>query len=212
MNKALRNQLIDLAKKRIKSDDPSHDFEHALRVLSNAERIAREERADLDIIVPAALFHDIVSWPKNHPRATFSSEESAKKLKKILTDMNYPKDKIKKACYAVQVCSFSKGIVPHLLEAKILQDADFLEATGAIIVMRCFASTGQMKRPFYHPADPFCTTRQPAPMKYALDVFYDRSFKIESRIHTKAGKQIARRRLKYLRAFLFELKEELEGK
>ena len=67
MESGLKNQLIGVARDRISNADVSHDFGHALRVLSNAERIVKEEGGDLDIIVPAALFHDLVTYPKNHP-------------------------------------------------------------------------------------------------------------------------------------------------
>jgi uncharacterized protein len=67
METALKNQLIAIAKEKIPGTDVSHDFEHALRVLSNAEKIAKEESGDLEIIIPAALFHDLIVYPKNHP-------------------------------------------------------------------------------------------------------------------------------------------------
>ncbi|MBI5076993.1 HD domain-containing protein [Candidatus Falkowbacteria bacterium] len=84
MNKELKNQLIKIAEKKIPDTDVSHDFQHALRVLSNAERIAKEEGGDLDIIVPSALFHDLVVYPKNHPDKHKSQEESAEEAERIL--------------------------------------------------------------------------------------------------------------------------------
>ena len=211
MNPKRKEQLLEIAKQKITSEDPSHDFEHALRVLSNAEHIAKEEKADLDIIIPASLFHDIVNWPKNHPNAKLSSQQSAVVTKRILEEINYPQEKIEKVCYAISVCSFGKGIVPELLEAKILQDADGLEATGAIAIMRTFCTTGQLKRQFYHPIDPFCKKRSPDGIKYALDLFWERLLKIEKRVHTKTAKKIAKRRTKFLLSFLKELDQELKG-
>lgn len=211
--KKLRNELIEEAKKRISSNDPSHDIEHALRCLSIAERIAKDEKADLEIIIPAALFHDVVIYPKNDPRSKYASDESAELAKKILNNIkDYPKNKIDKVFIAIKQCSFSKGIMPDILEAKILQDADKLEATGAISIMRTFSSTGLMQRPFYHPEDPFCKNREPDSHNFAIDLFYTRLLKVEALMHTKMGRKIAKRRTIFLKVFLDELKKELEGK
>ena len=130
MDKYLRIKLIKLAKSYVKNDDPSHDFQHSLRVLANAELISKIEKADLDVLVPACLFHDVINHPKNSSRAQFSSDESADFTQKILSDINeFPKNKIKDVYITIKSCSFSKGILPDSLEAKILQDADGLEAT-----------------------------------------------------------------------------------
>ena len=213
MNKKLKNQLIKIAKEKISDVDVSHDFEHALRVLFNAEMIAKQENGDFDIIVPAALFHDLIVYQKNHPNTHKSQEESAKEAEKILnTFSNFSKDTIKKVKICILECSFSKGIVPNLLESKILQDADGLEATGAISIMRTYSSTGQMKKPFYNSDDPFCKNRKVDASKFALDLFYERLLKVAGRMHTKTARKIARRRTDFLIDFLEEFRLELEGK
>lgn len=213
MNTKLRNKLIKIAKEKISNTDVSHDFEHSLRVLLNAEKIAKEEGGDIDIIVPAALFHDLIVYPKNHPDKHKSQEESARATEKILKTLDgFPQDKTKKVKICILQCSFSKGIVPELLESKILQDADGLEATGAISIMRTYSSTGQMKRPFYNSKDPFCKNRKPSAHKFALDLFYERLLKVAKRMHTKTGKKIAKRRTNFLIDFLKELELELMGK
>jgi uncharacterized protein len=212
MNNKLKNNLINIAKEKISNTDVSHDFEHALRVLINAEMITKEEKADFDIIVPAALFHDLIVYPKDHPEKHKSQEESAELTEKILNKIpEFPK-KIKKIKTCILECSFSKGIIPKLLESKILQDADGLEATGAISIMRTYSSTGQMKRPFYNSRDPFCKNREADSTEFALDLFYTRLLKVEARMHTKKAKEIAKRRTNFLRQFLKELELELQGK
>ncbi|HBK35165.1 hypothetical protein A2239_04055 [Candidatus Uhrbacteria bacterium RIFOXYA2_FULL_40_9] len=213
MNASLKNQLIEIAKEHIPNTDVSHDFEHTSRVLSNAERITRNEGGDLDIIIPAALFHDLVVYPKDHPNSDQSQEESAQKAKELLGEVEgYPQEKRENVMSCIRECSFSKGIIPDSLESKILQDADGLEATGAISIMRTYSSTGQMKRPFYHPDDPFCEHREPMAKLFALDLFYIRLLKVEGRMHTKTAKKIAKRRTKFLKTFLKEFKLEREGK
>ena len=212
MNTWLKKELIGIAKQNISSKDTSHDFEHALRVMVNAEMIAKKEKSDLDIIIPATLFHDLVNYPKNNHQSKNASTISATKTKNILAQNNLlPIDKISKICRTIEMCSFSKGVVPDFIEAKILQDADGIEATGAISIMRTFASTGQMQRTFYHSKDPFCINRKPDDLKYAIDLFYTRLLKIEKRMHTTTAKKIVRRRTKFLYQFLRELGLELKG-
>ncbi len=210
MNEILRNKLLSIAKEIISSDDPAHDFQHTYKVLLNAEKISKAEGGDLEIIIPAALFHDLIVYPKNHAKSNDSQEESSKRAEKILADMNeFPKDKINEVKTAILECSFSKKIEPSTHESKILQDADKLESTGVISIMRTFCSGGQMKKPFYNPKDPFCENREPD-YKYSLDLFYKRLLLVKERIHTKTAKKIAEDRHKVLVLFLDELKKELK--
>ncbi|MFH0999513.1 MAG: HD domain-containing protein, partial [Bacteroidota bacterium] len=78
--------LIRIADKKICNNDPSHDLDHALRVLYLAEYIAKKENADRDIIVPAALFHDIICYPKNHRQSINSAKNSAILAKKNINE------------------------------------------------------------------------------------------------------------------------------
>lgn len=211
MLSTLKQKLIEQARVYYPGTDPAHDFQHIMRVLKNAEKICAHENADMDIILPAVLFHDAINYPKDSPKAALSSQESAELAIRILENTpEYPQEKIKDVAYAISVCSFSKGIIPTTLEAKILQDADGLEATGAIAIMRTFASTGQMKRPFYEPEDPFCENRQPSAKEYALDLFYERLLVIINRCHTKTAKNIAQQRTDFLNVFIKQLKNELK--
>src|SRR5271157_1427255 len=123
-------------------NDIAHDIRHARRVLANAEAIGRAEKADVDVLVPAALFHDIIVSPKNSPQAKNDAYDSAVLAGKLLKKFGYDGEKIGKVQYAIANCSFSKGVIPSTLEAKVLQDADRLESTGAISIMRTFGSSG----------------------------------------------------------------------
>lgn len=211
MTTELKYKLLKIAREKISDKDVSHDYEHAMRVLSNAERISKEEGGDLNIIVPAALFHDLITYPKNHPDRFKSQEDSANMAEEILQSISeYPQEKIKKVKTCILECSFSKWIKSELLESKILQDADWLEATWAISIMRTYSSTGQMKRPFYNSSDPFCNKREPDAGMFALDLFYERLLKVTERMNTKTAKKISERRTKFLLDFLDELKLELE--
>ncbi|MEM3364583.1 MAG: HD domain-containing protein [Candidatus Micrarchaeia archaeon] len=214
-NITLANHIFRKAGILFSKNDPSHDVNHAQRVLALCLHIARGEKkkVDLQVLIPAAILHDIIVYPKNGPKAHLSTEHSAEVAEKILLELKgYPKEKIANVKTAITQCSFSKGVVPRLYEAKILQDADRLEATGAISIMRTFSSTGSMKRTFYNTEDPFCEKREPDPVNYALDLFYARLLKVGKMMHTKTAKKIAARRTKFLYKFLNELKMEFEGK
>jgi uncharacterized protein len=209
MNPKTINKLRIIAEKRQTKKDPSHDFQHILRVLNMAIKIGKNVKADLDIIIPAALFHDTVVYQKNTKESRNETDESAEITGRILEDINeYPKEKIEKTKICIRQCSFTKGIAPDLLESKVLQDADLLESTGAISIMRTFSSGGQMNRPFYNEEVPFFEKGE-INFPSGIGLFYRRLLIAEKRIHTKFAKKIAKRRTEFLKKFLKEFKKEL---
>ena len=209
MNTTLKDKLIAISEDCQTKGDPSHDFQHILRVTNLAMKIGESVYADLDVVIPAALFHDTVVYQKDTPQSKSESDESAEVAGEILRGTSeYPQDKIESVKTCIKQCSFSKGIVPDMLESKVLQDADRLEATGAISIMRTFASCGQMKRQFYSPEDPFCE-KGAEPFRSGIDLFYRRLLVVEKTMHTELAKKIARKRTQFLESFLAQLKEEL---
>ena len=210
MNKKIKEKLIKIAEKEIRTDDPAHDFNHAMQVLKNAENICKKEGGNLDIIIPAALFHDVIVYKKNSPKSYKSQEDSAIKTANILKKIKYfSKEVIEKIQTCIIQCSYTKNIKPSILESKILQDADLLESTGAITIMRLCASSGQLKRPLYCFKDPFAKKRTLERKKYSLDYLFFKSIKVDKRLNTKTALKIAKRRISFLKEFLKELKLEL---
>lgn len=206
----LKKFLIDIARNKMVNNDRSHDINHALRVLAISEKIAKIEVADLDILVPAAIFHDVVCYPKNHPKRFDSQKESAELAAATLNKIElYPKNKIHKVCDSINICSFTKARIPDLIEDKILQDADSLEAMGAISIMRTFSSAGVMNKNFYNQFDPFCKNRRPDEKEYALDLFFSRLLIVHERLHTKTAKVFSKKRILFLKSFLKALRSEL---
>jgi uncharacterized protein len=190
-------------------DDPSHDFQHILRVKNLSEKIAKIVDADLDIVIPAALFHDIVVYKKNSIESKNESDESAEVADKVLNSIDgYPKHKINKVKQCIKECSFSKGIIPESLESKVLQDADRLEATGAIAIMRTFASTGHMKTSLYSKDDPLCIKGH-VKFRSGIDLFYERLLQVSKTMHTDYAKKLAKDRTLFLNQFLDQYKIEL---
>ena len=191
-------------------NDSAHDFDHIMRVFKNAQKICKKENTHEKLVLSAVLLHDIVSYPKSDKRSKLSSIKSAEKSKKILKKFNFTKEEIQTISYAIRDHSFSRNKIPVTIEGKILQDADRLDAIGAIGIARVFAVSGSEKRPFYNVKDPFCKNRVPNDEIWALDHFYRKLFKLESLMNTKSGKIEAKKRTKVLKDFLNELKKEIQ--
>ncbi len=199
-----------VARERQTKDDPSHDFEHIRRVLNVAIKISKSVGADLDVVIPAALFHDTVVYRKNSPQSKNESNESAEVAASILKKTNgYPEHKIKDVETCIRQCSFTKGIVPELLEPKVLQDADLLESMGALSIMRTFSSGGQMNRSFYNHKNPFYEKNE-KDFPSGIGLFYRRLLIADTRLHTAFAKRIAKRRTSFLKKFLAQVEAELK--
>jgi uncharacterized protein len=138
-----------------------------------------------------------------------SSIESAKKSKNILKKYGFSNEEIATISNAISDHSFSQNKIPTSIEGKILQDADRLDALGAIGLARVFATGGSLKRPFYNPNDPFCKQRIPDDSIWAVDHFFKKLFKLESLMNTKSGKIEAKKRTIILKDFLKQLKHEI---
>lgn len=195
--------------KEIMDNDSAHDFDHVMRVYKNAQKICKKEKANEKLVLCSALLHDIVSYPKSDKRSKFSSIESAQKSKPILKKYNFSKEEIIIISDAIRDHSFSQNKTPKSIVGKILQDADRLDAIGAIGIARVFATGGSLRRQFYNIDDPFCKTRKPNDKIWTVDHFYQKLLKLESLMNTKSGKMEAQERTKMLKEFLNQLKKEL---
>ena len=204
--------VIDSMKNEVKEimdNDSAHDFDHVMRVYKNAQKICKKEKANEKLVLCAALLHDIVSYPKSNKRSKMSSTESAKKSKILLKQYDFSNDEILIISDAIRDHSFSKNKIPESIVGKILQDADRLDAIGAIGIARVFATGGSLKRPFYNIDDPFCKTRKPDDKTWTVDHFYQKLLKLEYLMNTKSGKMEAKKRTKVLKEFLNQLKQEV---
>ena len=204
--------IVDSLKDEVKEltkNDSAHDFTHIMRVYKNAQKICKQEKINEKLILSAVLLHDIVFYSKSDKLSKMSSIESAKKSKLILKKYNYSKEEITIISDAIRDHSFSQKKIPKTIEGKILQDADRLDALGAIGIARVFATGGSLKRPFYNIDDPFCNQRIPDDKIWTLDHFYQKLFKLESLMNTKSGKTEAKKRTRILKEFLNQLKQEL---
>lgn len=188
-------------------NDASHDLGHFRRVYHTAKQIANgeQEPVDLLVILAAAYFHDIVSLPKNHPDNKMSSRYAAKKAKEILQEMNFPSEKIEPICHAIATHSYSSGLQPETIEAKIIQDADRMESLGALGAMRAFYVSGRIGREPFDPDDLHAKKRHLDDKAFGLDHFYVKLFKLPALLQTKNGRLFANQRVEFLKFFIEEL-------
>jgi uncharacterized protein len=211
----LPRALVDLARERCQGHGPAHDFAHVMRVTANARRIAAEERleaADARAAVLAALLHELVSFPKDDPRSRESGDACAVFAERALREAGEDEATIGEACAAIRDHGFSKGVVPTRPAARVLQDADRLDAIGAVGVARLFATSGEMRRPLWHPDDPFAETgRELDDKEWGVDHFARKLFTLEARLHTAAARRLAEPRVRAMRAYVDALRVELRA-
>jgi len=195
--------------------DGSHDLGHFNRVWKAAQYIDQEEgnKADRLVLLTSAYFHDLVSLPKDHPERRESSRMSAEKTAFLLKERftGFPPEKIEGVAHAIHAHSYTAGIPPRTPEAKILQDADRLEAIGAIGLARVFYTAGQLDARLFHPQDPLAKGRELNDRLYALDHFAVKLLKLPDLMNTTTGRRMAEEGADYLRRFLQKIGREIAG-
>lgn len=191
--------------------DAAHDRAHVERVVTTARRLAEDENAQLDVVVPAAWLHDCVVLPKNAPDRAQASHRAAETAVDFLKSEGYPTRWIPDIEHAIAAHSYSGDVAPDTIEAKVVQDADRLDALGAIGIARCFAVGGALGQSLYDPDDPFCDDRAPDDESYTLDHFYAKLLRLPDTMQTEAGRTEAKRRAAYMRSYLNRLGTELDA-
>lgn len=211
---ALWSRLVAEASSRARSAEPAHDFFHVQRVVANARAIARGEGVSPEVeatAMTAALLHELFTYPKSHPDSHRAGDVCAERAREVLDCESMPRQLIDPVCAAIRDHGFSKGVVPEAMPSKILQDADRLDALGAIGLARMWATCADMKRPFYAPEDPFCETRPPDDKAWGLDHVFKKLLAIPERLHTATARALAEQRTGFLRTYVGQLKAEIEA-
>ncbi len=195
------------------SEDSAHDISHFRRVWMTARKIMIHHQADPLVVLTACYFHDIVSLPKNHPERSQSSRLAARKTRDILhRDFpDFPPDRFAAVEHAIEAHSFSAGIAPKSIEAKIVQDADRLEALGAIGLARVFAVSGALGVALFDAEDPFADARSLDDRAFALDHFQTKLLRLPDTMQTDVGRELAQHNADFLVHFMAKLSAELQG-
>ena len=189
--------------------DPSHDYLHILRVVQTAKHLCDQEHGNWAVVLPAAFFHDFVNIGKGDPRRSIASKISAEAALEYLKSVDYPAEYYDQIQHAIEAHSFSAGIAPKTLEAKIVQDADRLDSLGAIGIARCFATSTLMKTPFYSEEDPWAENRELDDKSFGIDHFYIKLFKLVEKMHTPSAKAEGDHRISFVKTYLDQIKREI---
>jgi uncharacterized protein len=191
------------------STDGSHDISHLQRVWHNAFAIQRVEGGDAECLAASVLLHDCVAVEKSSPLRDQASRLAAERASDILSGLGWPAAKVALVCEAIHTHSFSAGLQPTSLEGQILQDADRLDAIGAIGIARCFYTAGRMGSSLYEASDPLAIQRAADDRAYALDHFPKKLFLLGEGFHTREGSQLAAKRMAMLKDFYTAMVEEV---
>ena len=191
------------------SGDPAHDISHIERVVQNTLRLTESEGGNLAVTLPAAWLHDCVTVAKDSPLRKQASRLAADAAVRFLQSIDYAADLLPQIHHAIAAHSFSARIPTQTLEARIVQDADRLEAIGAIGIARCFLTGGSMGTPLYDPGDPFAHDRKLDDKSFTVDHFYCKLMGLVDTMQTDAGRAEAIRRTDYMQEFLQRLGEEI---
>ena len=189
--------------------DAAHDLGHILRAARLAHRLAQAEGADVEVCVAAALLHDLVYRPKNHPESPQTAQMAADLVPRWCRETVGLEARAEAIAAAVASHSWSGGGTPASLEAAVVQDADRLEALGAIGVARVFATGASFGARLWHPEDPWAERRSLDDKAWSLDHFERKLLKLEADMKTRSGRDLAESRQGTMLAYLEALRSEL---
>jgi uncharacterized protein len=210
-SQVLSNVYEEMQQRYVGFDDPAHDWEHIKRVYRLALRIAEQENADTFIVGMAALMHDIGHLSTD--TSLHHADLSISMADELLLAYDVSAATREAILHAIEAHSFSLGIEPRTLEAKVVRDADRLDSLGAIGILR-WAITGTVRRTgetqTYHPDDPFAKWHALDDRLYMLDHFFTKLLKLDGTMATQTGRALAQERTAFMRAYLDEFRKELE--
>lgn len=211
MNNIIDN-AIEFVKNYFKNDFSGHDYYHTMRVYNLAKEISKKENGDTEIIELSALLHDVDDY-----KLVGKQDEIFKNAKTFLRTNNYPEDKIEMICHIISQVSFSGNgaKTPDSLEGKIVQDADRLDAMGAMGISRTFAYGGNRNKPMHIPEEDYDKNMNSEKYYYnsetSIKHFYDKLLHLKDLINTETAKNIAQHRHQYMEDFLKEFYDEWNG-
>jgi uncharacterized protein len=217
MNTKYREGILKQVKSyydELDKTDFTHDTNHVIRVENLAKRIATDEGADIEVVEAAALLFDVARGLEDRGEIEDHAEKGMEIARQVLPKVCFPEEKIEKVCHAIYVHRRSTTREPESIEAKILQDADYLDAMGAIDIARALASalcSKKYAKPIY----------REEPLEGSIDQDYSAIHFIEYQIkhpkhqpenfHTKLGRELAGERFNFMKEYVKRFKDEWHG-
>ncbi len=195
-------EIEKYVKQGLESNDNGHGFEHISRVLKNVKIIINDEietykkDIDVDLCIISAYVHDLID-----KKVVDDVEESKKRLKEFLLKCNYSSEFVDEVLYIAENISFSKGVEVTTDEAKIVQDADRLDAIGAMGIARAIIYGNSVGHPIYIPNHKENTS--------VIGHFHKKMYKIPHLLNTNKAKEIAKDRVKIMTMFEEQVIKEL---
>jgi uncharacterized protein len=202
-------RLDQIAQQRSPHVDAAHDYLHARRVAKTCVLLCHCMQVSPQVSVAAALVHELFSYAKDDSRRSLSGIACLPEAQRALADASCPNELMDDICESVADHPYSLAKIPRTLQGRILQDADRLDAIGAIGIARCFATGQALGRPFYSLDDPSCVNRQADDSRYTLDHFYRKLLILHETMHTPKAKELAAERREYLLGFLSQFLSDL---
>lgn len=220
MNQKLLSFALENAKKYLSKSKSSHDIDHTLRVLNLAKHLAKKENADLEIVSVAALLHDISRPVQDASKGKICHAEhgslvAKKLLEKNSKKLNLSQNKIDSIAECIFTHRSRGNNDPKTLEAKIIYDADKLDAIGAVGVGRVFLFAGEIGSKLHNDAKTrknIHLTKSHSAEDTAYREFALKLYQIKGKLYTKEGKRIAKERHEFMKEFFDRLNKETEGK
>lgn len=212
MAKTIIDNTISYVKNIFENEYSGHDYFHTLRVYKTATKIAEQENANLLIVQLAALLHDVDDI-KLSPE-TYANKDRAVAF---LRERGVSEKMIKTICRIIDEVSYkgTDSTVPETIEGKCVQDADRLDAIGAIGIARAFAYGGSHNRVIYDPdIKPSMQMNADEYRKHVsttVNHFYEKLFLLKGMMNTAAAKKIAAQREDYMKSFISEFLDEWNG-
>jgi uncharacterized protein len=192
--------------------DGAHDANHLDRVWRNAQALLpHHPEADALVVLAACYLHDLVNLPKNDPERAQASRRSAQLARHQLAWMGFPPERLDAVAHAIEAHSFSAAIPAESIEARIVQDADRLDALGAVGLARMFYIAGMMGSALAHPTDPLAQQRAPDDRAYSLDHIAVKLATLPGMMQTEGGRKLGQERLAWLESFRADFAAEWLG-
>ena len=209
-----KNLIIEKTKEFVKNklygEGSGHDWFHIERVYNMAKHIAEKENADSFIVEMAALLHDIDDW-----KFAKTNDNNTTVTENFLKSIEVDELSLEAIIKIIKTMSYKGGVVDstqHTIEGKVVQDADRLDAIGAIGIARTFAYGGHKNRPIYDPSIKPMDFKSLEEVKNAenhtINHFYEKLLKLKDLMNTDAAKEIAKKRHKFMEEFLEEFYSE----
>lgn len=182
--------------------DGAHDVQHLHRVWRVAAQLLTEyPEADGLVVLAACYLHDLVNLPKDDPRRAQASRLAAQQARAMLAEAGFPVERLDAVAHAIEAHSFSAGIPPRSLEAQIVQDADRMDALGAVGLARMFYTAGRMGSALAHADDPLALRRPADDRAYSLDHIDVKLATLPVLMNTAAARRLGEQRVAWLREF-----------